>query len=737
MIYGVNGSGKTTICRLLDKNPEIVNFTKTDTKTDKKEKFPLYIFDQNYVNNAQEFLEGNGADGITLILGEENTAAKREIVKISKKLQDCESELSEINSKLKNNSQDVKKIIEAISNDLESKKISELTPSRFNRREKIKFLEKEEQLKSLENEEIRRLLSQLRTKEIRLKKLPSLPDLHLLTEEQVELILKPQNQREVESSSLIEWLEKGVELHAESKKCKFCTGNLTETRILELEGILALPRENIKNAIKKVVNELREQHNHLNNWVSEFNGLENPTLVMDEEWEASQNRVVASAEELRNKLWKCWEAAGKRSDDLTSNKIEMPALSVDEWGEVKQHYDDFSDIYYAVKKKIDKEVNLREDSLRSLKESACSRYQERYRLLRSQREQLEKDKNNFEKEKSCLERQKLEKEGEISSTVEISQRINQQLAVITGSERLQIRLYDDGKSYRVMRRDEPAENMSNGEKKLIAFLYFCFQLLDGCEKKNTGKCLILLDDVISEIDSTRALMIDIFITQFFSEYVPNATILFLTHSNLHFRYLAEKQLRKLIRKKKPKSPKTSKKNDEHTGFYVLRRTPCADSADGLTVINPLPKELLIKPTEYLLSMWFLLTNELRRIENKPLDYGIGNQARKVVEGYLSFRLPGEEHILDQIEYIDKQYGQGDGTKKFSSAIFKKLLNESSHLENEKSAEFLEIDSSRILQEVMKFFHAVDEVHIDQMMKRLLPAEKHELLKKMYSRTSFS
>ena len=101
MIYGVNGSGKTTICRLLDKNPEIVNFTKTDTKTDKKEKFPLYIFDQNYVNNAQEFLEGNGADGITLILGEENTAAKREIVKISKKLQDCESELSEINSKLK------------------------------------------------------------------------------------------------------------------------------------------------------------------------------------------------------------------------------------------------------------------------------------------------------------------------------------------------------------------------------------------------------------------------------------------------------------------------------------------------------------------------------------------------------------------------------------------------------------------------------------------------------------
>ena len=269
-----------------------------------------------------------------------------------------------------------------------------------------------------------------------------------------------------------------------------------------------------------------------------------------------------------------------------------------------------------------------------------------------------------------------------------------------------VEIEEDGvrsKVFRVMRGDNQAFNLSEGECNLIAFCYF-LATLSGPELQN-DKPIIWIDDPISSLDSNHVYFVYAMIRGVILNGKRYAQLFVSTHNLDFFRYLRHV------------ADWTVKSNGDE------QKIPCEwffvhNTGDGPT-ISPLPSYL----KNYITEFSYLFSRIYDAAESAPtaadyekLTYGFGNAARRFLEIYLYFKFPNDradartEHTTRMVSVF------GDHVRAF---MVDRVINEMSHEPGAFERTMRPVDSEEIhevAQEILKRIRAKDRTQYDELLR---------------------
>ncbi|CRX44076.1 Uncharacterized protein conserved in bacteria [Yersinia enterocolitica] len=223
---------------------------------------------------------------------------------------------------------------------------------------------------------------------------------------------------------------------------------------------------------------------------------------------------------------------------------------------------------------------------------------------------------------------------------------------------LQAKENENGFKFEVVRNEEKAHHLSEGECSLIAFCYFMAKLKDT--KTKNLKPIIYIDDPISSLDNNHIFFIFSLIN---SEIVKvrDFSQLFISTHNLEFL----KYLKRI-------APKDSANKTIERKYFIIERVASGSS------IKTMPKYLKNYVTEfnYLFHQVFKCANAVDTIVDEQHDcyYNYGNNARKFLESFLYFKYPNAN------EKDNTKLERFFGFDSLSTVITERITNEYSHLE---------------------------------------------------------
>jgi wobble nucleotide-excising tRNase len=190
--------------------------------------------------------------------------------------------------------------------------------------------------------------------------------------------------------------------------------------------------------------------------------------------------------------------------------------------------------------------------------------------------------------------------------------------------------------------NKPAKNLSDGEKSLIAFLYFIVSLKSSSknDKKNE---IIVIDDPVSSFDSHNLFNIQALLTRSVTDY---GQIFFLTHNFYFFAKIRDA----LKAKFKPQT----KNNEESQTFVEIFEIE--NRKDSGSILKDASKYIRKHISEYM-DLIEKLKDIYDRNDNEK-DVSTGNLIRRVLEVFLSFKVPNQENLYAKFQSIagnDNQY----------------------------------------------------------------------------------
>lgn len=183
---------------------------------------------------------------------------------------------------------------------------------------------------------------------------------------------------------------------------------------------------------------------------------------------------------------------------------------------------------------------------------------------------------------------------------------NLKLKAISGS---------DGYHYVVMRDEQLAYNLSEGEKSLIAFCYFIADLENiNADKSNR---LIWIDDPISSLDSGHIFYIYSIIRDRITSKKDSFKQFFISTHSLDFLKLSKR-----LYSKEP-------------NYYIV------DKSEKYSSIKKMPNYLKLYSSEfnYIFENIYRCASEEQNDENFHIFFNFGNNCRKFIEIYLAFKYP--------------------------------------------------------------------------------------------------
>jgi len=213
--------------------------------------------------------------------------------------------------------------------------------------------------------------------------------------------------------------------------------------------------------------------------------------------------------------------------------------------------------------------------------------------------------------------------------------LNAELASYLGRDEL--RFEDKGKGYVVTRAGIVAQNLSEGEKTAIAFLYFLKSLKD--KDFDLASSIVVIDDPISSLDANSIFSAFGFLR---ARACDAGQLFILTHNFTFFRQ-AKNWFHNIQKFDKP--------NKHEIRMYML--TACNKSGCRSALIEELDPLLREHETEY---HYLFKSVAKKSLEDKPCsledNYGMPNVARRLLESFLTFRFPGiAGKLRDQIESV--------------------------------------------------------------------------------------
>ena len=676
LVYGGNGSGKTTLANLLDalqaggaeKYPNLEYAI--ESEEGRIEQGVAYsrnvrVFNKDYIANNIQLLHGKAKP--IFILGEDNKKLAEAIEKDEQSLRERLARLRKVEEDKKTQEDRIGKHFTDIARSISSNTSGEAT-RRYNKNNAetaFNALNEKQLLEATDIETNSLTLRQLElgsVEELTIPKVESDDEGIDLADHLTDLVTKGKLlcsktvasvviDRLKQNEDISAWVEEGLSLHQKHKSttCEYCNSAIPEKRINELAQHFNEADKQLKTSIDSLITKLSsvstviqiittvDKANLYKELQSEYeisveayatekasilSAIASFSGVLEAKKSKTTDPVVLdeplSLEPFCSVINKV-NAVAKKHNSKTENFKNEKALAQ---GRLEKHY--LSSIY---------------DDVKGLKVDIQGKANEILTLTNGNPETNETGITD-------LTARITEDKSKISSSHKACKEINDSIRAFLGRNEIVFEIEDEG--YVIKRNGIVVEDLSEGEKTAITFVYFTVHLRD--QEFDIGEGVIVVDDPVSSLDSSSLYQAFAFL----KNAVKDAHQVFLFTHNYDFLRLLLNWLN--FRSLKP-----------HRSLYMLRNHYV--ESNRTIEITALDKLLQNHESEY--HYLFKRLYEFNGDGSIESVYDIPNLARKVLDTFLMFRVPNSKSQYEKLNELDF-----DENKK---TTLYKFTNDQSHI----------------------------------------------------------
>ena len=489
-----------------------------------------------------------------------------------------------------------------------------------------------------------------------------------------------------EDAAVSNWVEQGLALHDTKGRsvCFFCGNGISDMRLEELRNHFNRSYRELSDKIDKAIELL---YNKCRQFETVQRSFPNRGLLY-QEFQEQYQQLVAEATSLCDHymavIANIIAVLKKKKTDMINETLTAEFTEL-----VSQLLFDYS-VFDRIAKIVAEHNKKTQEFQKSIQ---CAQKSIELHLISSYADEviamekkIEDKEQDLKKQESLL--QDLRKritilEKDVRNSQIPADEINRDIEFIMGRSELVFANTEFG--YRITRNGRRAKNLSKGEENAVALIYFFNTLQDmDVDASNT---IVVLDDPISSFDSN---------------FYYNA-ISYIREKTLHvgqtFIFTHKFALLKDF----------SMMFKEHTNRYTIHRT-----LNAPTIKN---EENLIG--QYHDEYAYLFKQIYDFVKSPPSDTSeylqYPNIARRVLEGFLTFKLPSSKPLMDKVLELE----QGRNTAPGRAVM--RLLNNHSHLRIISGSDLADdIDSIAILPDtlyhLMEFIRFHDRRHYDTLAK---------------------
>ena len=721
LIYGLNGSGKSTFSEFLRKiDSEDERFSGCTIETDNTENRTklssteqILVYNQKWVNEA--FYESPTLKGI-FSLSKENAEAKKKIDSANK-----EKDKLEV---LKKNKEDDK---EKSKESFEGKKAKVIDAIWKIKTEYTGGERKTDQffygLKSDKNalfnhvlgilkpsvslsksiEDIKKELAVLSDKNVTKLSVLSEVQFKVLTDDEIQILKREiTGSKNSTFSTLLDklqnsdWVNAGlkfIENQEEPAICPFCQQKINKEHfLLEMKSCFDKSYEQDKHKLQNLL----ENYKRKIDSVSEELAFKHNALL-----EELSTNYEAALEKLKSKL--------NKNLGLIKEKISSPSKSY-YLDSVDEELKDLNEIIKEANDKINDfnaKIDQKDATLKDLRKLFWQNIRLQYDVIVSNYESdkiiFDKEQEDFDTAIAKIKTEIAEQDNIISEQSKLVSNIDEAVSNINnrlvelGIDSFKIEKHDKDKAeYRLIRSGEEDDNifesLSEGEKMIISFLYF----IEECRGKENSKLtdkkkIIVIDDPISSLSHIYVFNVGSLIKmEFFGSSKTYEQIFVLTH-NLYFFYeLAKAPYRDIKRLKDEEQEKEHKK--EFNFFRIIK------TSNGSSIIPMKYSEI---QNDY--QMYWSVVNDKN---SQPAL--IANCMRNIIDYFFGFI---ENNALTNV-FQKKEFKDN-----IKYQAFYRYINRESHSDNVNIYDMKEFDYSNFQEAFHEVFKLADyEEHYNTMRK---------------------
>ena len=454
-----------------------------------------------------------------------------------------------------------------------------------------------------------------------------------------------------ENPNISQWVEEGLHLHQQemSQKCEFCDQALPMERMEALKGYFNTEDLKLKLDIDSLLKRLLE----LRLSIQKSTAIDKANLFTEfqEEYAICLSQFENSKQQLLDRISQVYkETENKKLHTTEPQELigELPlgsyVAAISKLNKVIEHHNEKSKNFSDAKKVA--QENLKFHYLSEIHDEVQA---------------LNKDISDIDEIISILEDGKPddpesvginglksridENKNKISQSGLACDEINRQIETFLGRRELVFENSDEG--YVIKRNGQLANNLSEGEKTAIAFVYFTIHLKD--RDFNVQNDIVVVDDPISSLDSNSLFQAFSFLKKSVKEC---AQVFIFTH-NFDFLQLIINWL------------KSGHKNTSE--YYMIKNI--INNNKRIATLDDLDKLLLNYNSEY--QYLFKILHDYQPDGTLESVYHLPNIARKVLENFLIIMVPDSTSTYKKLERIPF-----DENKK--TAIYK-FTNDQSHI----------------------------------------------------------
>lgn len=293
-------------------------------------------------------------------------------------------------------------------------------------------------------------------------------------------------------------------------------------------------------------------------------------------------------------------------------------------------------------------------------------------------------------------------EREIVEHRQPAEQLNEDLRKYLGHGELKLEIRETG--YAITRGDASAQALSEGETTAIALLYFLKCLQDRRFELKDG--VVVLDDPVSSLDGNALYLAFGFIRERTSDA---AQLLILTHNFTLFR-----QVRNWFHHVKGQRSRNISKRPAR--FYMLN---CADDSDErCAAIEPLDPLLEQYESEYHYLFARLYRDAYAESASSlESNYVLPNMARRVLEAFLAFRRP---HVSGELWQKLKDV-PFDEAKKLRILRFAHTYSHGDIIGEPEHDPSVLSEGRSVLKDLLEFIEAQDPDHFAAMKALVMPS----------------
>lgn len=449
----------------------------------------------------------------------------------------------------------------------------------------------------------------------------------------VELLLHKQVTAEtiaklLADASLSSWVETGRELHKGKTVCEFCGNTIDAKRIEDLNKHFSKDFEQLKADIGIKIKELETALINLS-----------PPLSAEASFYVDlQTEYTPTKSTLETEVKKYNDAINSLIKDLQCKK-EKPFDKL----EVTAFTDNKTELAKAVTtiNAVIKKNNERTTDFDIQKEAAVEKLKDHFAAEFETAEKcsatlaaIAAENVKIEAKKVSITDQKakvLEIENKLSETVKGAETVNKYLKIFFGKDDIEIKVTTENK-FELLRDQQEAKNLSEGEKTAIAFAYFTAKLEERENKINDS--IIYIDDPISSLDSNHLFNLYSFIK---NKFVDSKQLFICTHNFEFFNLLKEWFL----------SNKDIKKDNR--ALFLIERPNNGIVRDA--EIKCIHKLLEDFKSEYHFLFWLIYRFKETPSTDFTQLYNLPNLMRRYLEAFLGFKVPKHVGLETKLEFL--------------------------------------------------------------------------------------